>query len=88
MPVFDENGVSLSKSGMLSVIKNLKKLSELDSLLKTIEDGKVQKNIQPRAKLTDDDLDLNYYSLALIEKNGKQEPRLIKFSINNIYFYC
>jgi len=60
-------------------------LKELHILFNEIEDGKTKKISKNQLqKLSVDDLDIKYYSLAFQENEGKTELFLIDFSRQNI----
>lgn len=85
IPVFNKDGSHSLKSSICNISQYSNDLKELHILFNEIEDGKTKKISKNQLqKLSVDDLDIKYYSLAFQENEGKTELFLIDFSRQNI----
>jgi hypothetical protein len=85
IPVFDKEGNYLSKSAIIKISQNNEELSGLNKLFEKIENEKSSMVSAVGSKISIDDLDFSYYSLAFIEdKSGKKDLYLMSFSRENV----
>jgi hypothetical protein len=84
-PTFDHDGKYLSKLDIVSISSYADELLQLSQLFEKIENKKSFMVSGAGSKISEEDLDFSYYSLALIEdKSGEKDLCLISFSRDNV----